>query len=275
MTGARLGAVLSLVLGLGGCGTFVPELSDWPNNTDQGSDLMVQAIVRSIRCELRNAVTTAVDDDIAASKHGQKTYSNFLENWGAQVLLTLTIVEKSTINPTTTLLPPSPPSSVVTVSGGLSWSAQATRTEKMNFFYSVKELYLPHGRTCDASTEDPRGSMLVRSDLKIASVLGSRINAAALGQANAPAAGQENVLSHQVIFQVVSSGNVTPAWNLVTATVNQSGTLFNTSRDRTHDLLITFGPMSKAPGGKSLIAIAEQTHFASQITSGFNTARPR
>jgi hypothetical protein len=41
--------------------------------------------------------------------------------------------------------------------------------------------------------------------------------------------------------------------------------------DRTHDLVITFGPLDKPHGGKSLIAIAEQSHFTSQLTSGFRT----
>lgn len=54
-----------------------------------------------------------------------------------------------------------------------------------------------------------------------------------------------NVLSHDVKFDLVTSGGVTPAWKLTTATVNQSGTLFSTSRDLTHDLIITLGPGDK------------------------------
>ncbi|WP_246800882.1 hypothetical protein [Mesorhizobium amorphae] len=241
---------------------------------------MVQAIVRSIRCELRHAVTTAVNDDIASAHANKgKTYSDFLDNWGAQLLLTLTVVEKSTLSPSVNLMPPSPASSVLNVAAGGSLSSQATRTEKMNFFYTVKELYLRKGEECDASGEERQGSLLVKNDLKIASILTSRINTVALGQARAPAAGKPNVLSHQITFQIVSSGNITPSWRLVRATINPSGSLFNTSRDRTQDLVITFGPLDKAQGGKSLIAIAEQAHFASQlasgVSSGFKAALPQ
>lgn len=55
---------------------------------------MVQAIIRAVRCELRNAVTTAVNIDLDSARASKsRPYSEFLNNWGAEVALTLTITE--------------------------------------------------------------------------------------------------------------------------------------------------------------------------------------
>ena len=57
---------------------------------------------------------------------------------------------------------------------------------------------------------------------------------------------KSNVLSHEVKFEIVSSGNATPGWKLKQVTVNQSGNLFSISRDRIKDLIVTFGPADPA-----------------------------
>jgi hypothetical protein len=268
-------AVFALVLlfGLGGCGARVPELRDWPNNNEAGAATMVEAIVRSVRCELRNAVTVIVNQDIEAARHrvSHRTYTDFLNNWGAEVAFTFTIVEKTVVNPAGVWMPPSPATAIFTLGGDVSVSGQATRVETMNIFYTVKELYLPPGQTCDASGEDPSGSFLIRNDLKLAELLEFRLFAAETGNASTPNSGDKNVLSHQVTFQVVTGGGLTPTWQLTRGTINGSGTFLSGSRDRTHDLVITFGPIDRARGGKSLIAIAEQAHATSQLTGGFAT----
>ena len=267
---SRMPTLALLTACLGGCGTYVPELREWPNYSQADTQNMIQAIVRSVRCELRNAVTKVVNNDLDAARQRQtgKTYSNFLDNWGAEVLLTFTIVEKSTTNPNVLLTPASPASSVFTLAAGLDLSAQATRIEKMNLFYTVRELYLPKGVICDASGEQRYDSFLIQNNLKIADLFYGRMGSAVLGNASLPQAQDKNVLSHEISFQVVSSGGVSPTWTLTRAAINPTGTLLGGSRDRTHDLLITFGPRDKPRGGRSLIAIAEQAHFSSQIASG-------
>lgn len=259
--------LLGLALGASGCGTYVPELREFPNYSQADTQNMIDAIVQSMRCELSRAVTSVVDNDISEARlrPSKRTYSDFLGNWGAEVLLTFTLVEKSSGAPSVLWTPPSPATAVFSLSTGVSGSAQATRIEKMNFFYTVAELY---GLACKGS--DIRyDSFLIQNDLKIADLLLGRIGTATLGTAHTPGAGQKNVLSHEVSFQVVTSGTITPTLKLVRATINPSSPFLSASRDRTHDLLITFGPI--ASGGKSLIAIAEQTHFSSQITSGVTT----
>ena len=141
-------AVLVLVAFLVGCGTDVPDLREWPPNEteEQRNQEMIQAIVRSVRCELRNAVSAAIDTDkgLSLSRDSKRAYADFLYGWGAEVLLTLTIIEKSGVSPSAIGTPPTSP--IFTVAGGLGLSAEATRIEKMNFFYTVRELYMPEGQ---------------------------------------------------------------------------------------------------------------------------------
>lgn len=256
-----------LVLSASGCGTYVPELREFPYYTQADTQNMIDAIVQSVRCELSHAITSVVDNDISESRlrQSKRTYSDFLGGWGAEVAFTFTIVEKTSVAPSVLWTPPSPASAVFTLNAGVAGSAQATRIEKMNFFYTVAELY---GLPCKGS-EIRYDSFLIQNDLKIADLLLGRIGPTTLGAAHTPGAGQKNVLSHEISFQVVTGGTATPTLTLVRATINPSSPLFGVSRDRTHDLLITFGPL--ASGGKSLIAIAEQSHFGSQITSGVTT----
>ena len=275
-----------LLCPLGGCGTQVPELREWPDTGSESyNQQMMQAIVASVRCELSNAVSDSINVDArnALLRRNKRAYGDFLYGWGAEVLLTLTIVEKSAVSPSAVGMPPSPASAMFSIAGGLSLSSQATRIEKLNFFYKVSDLYHPPGQTCDPNTPDRADSLLVKTDLKIATILDTKIAAAALGNAGTPAPGEgmkplraseiaykgeKNVLSHEVAFDVVSSGNVTPSWKLVPATVNPSTPFLSASRDRTHDLIITFGPLDHTQGDHALIPIAEQTHLSSQLSAG-------
>ena len=62
---------------------------------------------------------------------------------------------------------------------------------------------------------------------------------------SAGAAGQNSqAITHEIKFEVITSGNITPTWHLVRVSANTNGgtNLFNTSRDRTSDLLITLAP---------------------------------
>lgn len=251
---------------LSGCGTAVPEMRDFPNNqTEAQNNELVQAIIVSIHCELQDAITAVVEADEDSNRDHKREYTTFLDGWGAQVALTLQLEEKTTLNPNGVYLPVSPPTSIFTLAGGLTGTAAATRIDKVNYYFDVKEdLILKRGKRCSRDTDPPRDSLLIQSDLKLREWLGALINGAATGRI--VKAGKENVLSHQITFQVNTGGSLTPAWKLVRATINQGGTFFSTSRDRKHDLVITLGP--KSPSGKSLIPVAENSHLTSQLTSG-------
>jgi hypothetical protein len=72
--------VLFLALGVSGCGTYVPELREFPNYTQADTQNMIDAIVQSMRCELSRAITSVVDNDISESplRQSKRTYPDFL-----------------------------------------------------------------------------------------------------------------------------------------------------------------------------------------------------
>lgn len=233
---------------LAGCGLRVPEIQENPFSPGDGQ-LMVQSIVQSVHCEVINALKHVVEKDIEFSKkYHQRRVTEFLYKWGVQLSLTLTIDEKSSLSPNSVWLPHSPPTSIFTLATGASVSSDATRTDKMSFYYTVPTL-LKQTYCTTGVRQGNEGSPLVRSDLKLEEWLADYLSPLGTQEGQAPTGAggilKTNVLSHDVKFDLVTSGGVTPAWKLTTATVNQSGTLFSTSRDRTHDLIITLGPGDK------------------------------
>jgi hypothetical protein len=271
-----LAAIVLCPMVLCGCGTTVPSVREWPNTSPLDEETMVQEIVRSVRCELRTSITRIIlqDQSDARRRVSGKRYTDFLNGWGVEVALNLTVVEKGSVSPTVLLTPPSIPT--FTLSGGLSGSSEATRIEKMNTFYTIKQLFRPGQPRCERSDGNWYGSLLIASDLHLYTMLESRIGVAALDYADLPGAGDKNVLSENISFKLETTGNVNPSWKLVRATVNPSGNLFSASRDNTQELVITFGPIDRAKGGRSLIAIAEQAHQNSQLQSGIrNLLLPR
>jgi tetratricopeptide (TPR) repeat protein len=75
-------------------------------------------------------------------------------------------------------------------------------------------------------------------------------------------------VSYEIKFVLVSNGNITPTWKIVTVPANTSGAV-STGRTRTHDLIITIGPSDN----RTLFS-----HLASQIGQatggGANATRP-
>lgn len=251
---------------LTGCGTYVPELADPPSNQADGQ-LLVQAIVRSVNCEMRNAVAFVIDrDKELAAINGQRTAAWF-EKWGVQAALTLTIDEKTSINPTAIWTPPNPATALFTLAGGVSASADATRIDTLNFYHTVKDLYRLGPCPAGDNAAAPMKSLLIQGDLKLRQWLVSHVLAAGTGEITAPTGIdtplKQDALSHEVRFLVATSGNINPAWTFVHVNVNPAGPLLSTSRDRTHDLLLTFGPVD--PSSKRLASVAAGTFQASQI----------
>jgi hypothetical protein len=70
----------------------------------------------------------------------------------------------------------------------------------------------------------------------------------------------QNAITHEVQFVVVTDGNVTPQWKLVRVSANPTSPFFDTQRQRTHDLIVTFGP--KDPKTGKLQSAAESQHNA-------------
>src|ERR1700730_18037963 len=90
---------------LSGCGTVVPEIQELPGDAP-GGQLLVKEIVHRVRCEVQEAVQNVYDsDDNLVKYNGRRTLAWF-DDWGAQIALTLTVVEKSGFNPGATLNTP-------------------------------------------------------------------------------------------------------------------------------------------------------------------------
>ena len=242
-----------------GCGTRVPPLKEL-GGTDAATQEWIHRIVHSVHCEIFNAVRT-VDPAL------------FMNNWGAQVLLTLQIDEQSTFSPNAVWLVPSPLTSIFTLGAGAALSSKGTRIEKLNFFYSVDAIRsMPISTKC--TFHPSSDSLLIQSDLGLYDWLQAEAIGVDTAEFGAPADPnsifKQNVLQHEVKFDVVSSGNINPAWKLLRATIDQSGSLFSISRERIHDLLITLGPIDpKATTG--LVPTAESVHLASQINLNLRT----
>ena len=93
---------------ISGCGLRVPEIQENPFAPGHAV-LMVQAIVQSVHCEMGNALKDVRNSDLEiAAKYHQKPITDFLLHWGAEMTLTLTIDEKSSLAPNLTWMPPSP-----------------------------------------------------------------------------------------------------------------------------------------------------------------------
>jgi hypothetical protein len=270
---------------LGACGTYVPEIQEfW--GTREDAAIKVNKISAQVVCELRKAVQQVFWDSqnnpvILVPEPGRpppkvRTLSWF-ETWAAQVTLNLTIVENSAISPGITFNRPlhnvilhfptggdvtAPQSSTLGLGGSLS--STATRVDKLGMFFTVEEL--KNGKpSMDRSCRTPpaNADLFIQSDLKLYEWLKAALLPSATSIVDYTN-NKQNTISHEVKFQIVSNGSLTPTWKLVRFTGNTSGTFFSAGRDRTQDLTITFGPQDDQKA-KQLAQAAANADLAAQI----------
>jgi hypothetical protein len=278
-------------IAVAGCGTYVPDHQEFwgtPNDTQ----IKVNKIAGQVRCELIRAVGSVMVDD-------QRLY--WLAGWGAQVTLTLTIDEKSVASPGVTLnkvLPdavtPFPNGDVrtpqsFTLGLGGSLSSDATRTDKLTMFFNFSDFFevrgtsarqrkgiLPRPPYGDCVPNSPNNAdLFIQSDLKLRDWLYAAALPVLTGitdYTKFPTAPDftNGILSHDIKFEIVSSGNINPTWTLVQVTGNAgSNPLFSTSRDRTQELLITLSPLKPGTSGapSTPTQAALNSHLASEIGS--------
>jgi len=229
---------------VGGCGLYVPEIQENPFDRTHGVDF-VQAITENVKCEVQDSVNELYDRQDAVDP--QHRILQFLDDWGVEIALTLTTDEKGSLNPVISWLPtgtPSTPSSIFSLNLGAALSSDAQRVDKISTFFSVAELRAL--RACPPGRRQG-GVFLLESDLKLGQWLTDTMISINNNITPVPpdASGplKTNVLSHEVKFDIVSSGTLTPAWKLRQSTINQTGNFLTGSRDRTQDLIVTFGPL--------------------------------
>jgi hypothetical protein len=248
----RMGLCFAISAALGGCGLYVPNISEFPSDRVSEQQL-VQKIIQAVTCELRDAVNNFYNK--------QQRQHLFIDAWGAQLTLTLTVEERSELNPTAMWTP----NTIFSLFGGVDLSADATRTDTINSFHTIQEI-----RALQLCTpeERPTGPFLLESDLKLENLLFDSQTTADTGQVNfgetARAGSGKNVIQHEVKFIVISSGNITPTWKLSRVwSVNQSGVFLAALRNRTQDLLITLGQADAT--GTTLGPAAADIALSSQI----------
>jgi hypothetical protein len=261
----RMGLCLAISAALGGCGLYVPSISEFPGDSVSEQQL-VQKIIQAVRCELRDAVNNFYDK--------QQRQHLFIDNWGAQLTLTLTIEEKSELNPTALWTP----NTIFSLFGGVDVSADATRTDTINSFHTIQEIRALQSCTPE---ERPVGPFLLESDLKLENLLFDSQTASDTGQVNftetARAGSGKNVIQHEVKFIVTSTGDITPAWKLSRVwSVNQSGIFLAALRNRTQDLLITLGQTDEtgAAPGPAAASIALSSQIGIAVSNSLRTITP-
>jgi hypothetical protein len=230
-----LGSLAIAAAALSGCGTYVPEIQEFPLTPLQGQEL-VSTIAFNVTCEVRDAIIQIYQD------YPQGT---FLDKWGAQITLNITTEEKSSANPTANWTPPSPATAVFNLGLSGTASADATRIDKVSWSMAVADV---RGRI-PCGDKRPQGVMLLQSDLKLKEWLYDAIDMqssryADFTQDTPDGPFKQQVLSHEVKFDIETSAGIVPGWKLTRVAINQSGTGLSASRGRIHDLTITLGPIA-------------------------------
>jgi hypothetical protein len=297
----RAASVAGLTLSLCACGLSVPQIPEvWDRGDPDATQHMEMQIKRAIFCELREAVTEArrryqYQNYSAGKVVTRPSDQPVPDAWGAQVTLTFTVDEVSKVNPGVSLLSPLPPASAgQTFAFGLGGTAssQATRVDKFQTFYTIGQIanVFSKNNVCAVRPDGILGqpgssSPFVTSDLGIRQWLPAATavsgflrstrkaedgEGAPLGSAGSFAS---DSISYDIKFVVTTDLNATPVWKLVRVTTSQSPAFFDTSRTRTHDLLITIGPGAteavKGPKGK----IVKRTVGPSQSAASSHLAQ--
>ena len=170
-----VGLLPAVVAGLGGCATVTPNMDE---HIAPGKEqwLTEQHLIYHIQCQLATAVQEA--KKFSALNPGK---AQWLDNWGAQISLTLAVNNKDNLAPGLTFTHPlqnavsvfSKNGNVTTARSrklglGFNWSADATRTETLGFFYSFEELA---NANIDTAQCKPSQGPYLSSDLKITDFL--------------------------------------------------------------------------------------------------------
>jgi hypothetical protein len=293
----RCAFALVSALSIAGCGLYTPHFEEFWGTT-QDTDDKIRLVVRQVECELRRAVQLIESEDIKRAREGLNNGARrlqWLEGWVVDVALLLTIEEKSALSPGISINTPlrdatsffaagstvTTPQSYAFGIGG-QFSSDAYRQDKLHIPYRVADLVGPEKllpppkviieRPC-VTGENANASLFLQSDLQIYEWLNGIANLQLREQADlrvANAFASDGVMSHQVKFEIVSEGNLTPVWKLVRVSPNTNTPFFDARRDRTQDLIITLGPGSGKEGA-TLKQAGQNSAFASELSASFRS----
>lgn len=273
----KVGLLAVLAVQVAGCATVTP---DFRTSTQKPQEqwLSEQHLIFHIQCQLASAVGNAVKfDEVNAPNVPEDRRAKWLEQWGAKVSLVLSINNKNNFSPSLSLT--NPLENAVTVFNkngnvttgqnrsvglGFNWSADATRTETIGFFYSFADL---KALSIDPKKCKPSIGPYLQSDLKISDFLMKGLDMSFQPDALLRKSGESpyTTFTYQVKFIVTTGGNLTPAWKLVELSANQSGNFFSASRIHTDDLTITMGKVETKDGKVVPTLGFDQQHLANLI----------
>lgn len=251
------------------CGTYVPGHHEFYQSRGEGS-VAIAMIINNVVCETRDAVYDIInrDKNLVFNKTIPERQTKWLDDWGAQLTLNLTVNEKGGITPSVLASPASASLTPFSIAAGGTLSSEANRIDKLHAYYSVRELSRAR---CDES-QRPGGLYLMQSDLKLREWLSDVSSVQATNFVKLPSKNEapfnQDVISHEVQFMVTTSSDLTPTWKLIDVTVNPNAPLLSAGRVRTHNLLITLGPMDKkalANGKYQPSQAAQNSNLASDI----------
>ena len=240
----------ALAATLGGCGLYVPEKNLIQEEVPANEKGLISPegryesnLVGLIKCETGKGLLEAYD----------AFHLPWLKSWGTAVTLTITAEEQSSANPGISSINPIAPATSMqsfTAAFGATGSANATRTETIQFTYPNDFLINYARKNIRPGTSDCHESARVNGpgiegDLKIADFIYDKTVVAATGNA-APRnrlLPLYNTFTEEITFVAAFGGNFTPTWKLTRLSANTSGNLLSATRTKTNDLIITLGPL--------------------------------
>jgi hypothetical protein len=272
---ARIAPIFALTLAainLSACGWVTPAFDLLSQTPSYAMSIFVNRIANQVKCELGKAVYDVI------MEHQEKNANpvGWLATWGAKATLKIIVEEKSNLSPSVLVTPPG----TFSLNANGSLSGDATRTETITFYFVFADLFDP--KTQKLPAQEPKvcehySDILIESDLKLnewVETVGLLASTPKTVSDPFKSGGPLDTTSHEVQFIVTLTGGVTPAWKLVSVTVNPSGSFLGATRATTDDLLITMGPMTSiAPNGRPLVSTQaiDSAHLAAQI-QGITTA---
>jgi hypothetical protein len=185
--------------------------------------------------------------------------------FGTAVTITLTFEDQSALNPGVSLMTPLENSVRLFPTGGnviapqsfslglgASGTANATRTETIQFTYLNKDLFdwgnLWFPTRPNLCEEDNKG-VTINSDLKIDEFIYDKASIAGLYNTQLrtnPDWPPFDTFQEQITFVVSFGGNATPTWKFARIATDQTGTLVSATRTNTDSVTITVGQVTPA-----------------------------
>ncbi|WP_419912449.1 hypothetical protein [Hoeflea sp.] len=232
----------TVAVALAGCGTLTPDL--YLRETEDTA-IAVNKLVNHVRCQL----ATAIDE-----LYQQFPNATWLPTWGAKVTLKVTVLERSDFNPGVSVGAPLSTQTRsfsngttrviaqnLSVAAGGSFSAEATRTETLSYYYTFDEFTDPSlKRPC--RFED---GVLIQSDFKLKEWIEASILSTSTPGTIRPVFVDEppvEYIQQERAFVVTMTGGATPKVQLVNVTANTTSPFLGATRKHTDNILITMGP---------------------------------